>query len=456
MEMIRIKKTYIFLFLLLLIYLFLISIEARRFNILIYLQNAFVVLFAGYNLFVRKSRYPFSLYQIFNVFSLIFFGFTPLLIYKFDSQFFQMGYVPDEYYIKSYFSLILFLLIYDFLYTYFNSRNVSSTFLYNLFDYSKLRKNGKIVFNNCSIVILIVLVVAFLVFILSVCDYSIVNIVLSVGQKVSAQAGLSQPVDLIFSNFIRPFCLILFLFYFLLGKNKYYKLLLFAFASFIILPTAVPRYMSGILYTAVLLLCIKFCRKENLLSYTMIGGIVYLFPLLNQTRFSNFTSFNFKFNPQFFLNAHFDSFASYVQITNHEMITWGRQLLGTILFFVPRSVWPDKPIGSGWYYSEQLGANFNNVAVNYFAEGYINFGYFGVFIFTLGLAYFCAMMDKTYWKNNCFENKNGFTILYYLTFGLLFFVLRGDLMSSVAYGISLYAVVFFINSVLKLSNNKSN
>ncbi len=217
------------------------------------------------------------------------------------------------------------------------------------------------------------------------------------------------------------------------------------------MPTATARYMVGTLYIAVLLVCCKFFRKENVLSYILIGGILYVFPFLNQMRRTTIEKFDFSFNPKFFISAHFDSFFSYMQITNHGIITWGRQLIGTLLFFVPRSIWQDKPISSGHYYSEQLGANLNNVAVNYFAEGYINFGYLGIVIFVLFLAYYCAIMDTTYWKYNCFDNKNGFTILYFISFGLLFFILRGDLMSSFAYSIGLYAVIVFINCILKFT-----
>jgi len=359
-----------------------------------------------------------------------------------------MGYIPDEYYIRSYFSLIPVLLIYNYAYIYLGKKNEGSNCLYNFFDYSKKHINGRLHFSKKAILILVFLFICCFWGTLYICNFSISNLAFK-GKYDHFHLKLIQPMELFFCYFIRPFCLILFLFYCLLGKNNYYKILLFLLSSSIILPTATPRHMAGILYIAVLLIGFDFFRKKNILSYSLTGGILYIFPLLNQTRYLTFTKFDFSFNPKFFISGHFDSFFSYIQITNHEVITWGKQLLGVIFFYVPRSLWPTKPIGSGYYYSEQLGDRARNIAVNYFAEGYINFGYLGILLFTILITYFCVIFDNTYWRKDCLINKNGFTILYYLSFGLLFFVLRDSLMSATAYTISLYSVVFMINCILK-------
>ncbi len=450
-KIVNINISYIFGSLLTLTYFLLMSIDAVRSNFIVFFLNAFVVIMSIFNLFFRKNQYPFSLYKIFNLFSLLFFGITPLLQLKFDSQFFGMGYIPDDYYIKSYLTLISFLLIYDFLYSYLNNKLTGSFRIYKFFDYSYINSTNNQSFPKKNIYILGLFFVASFFTVLYICGYSIYGLLFSM---LYPAVELNQSLNLFYSNFIRPFCIVLSLFYCLLGKNNYYKYLLVFISLVIILPTSIPRYMVGVLYIAMFLSCFSFFRKNNVLYYSLIGSVIYIFPLLNQVRIFSFSEYNFKFDPKVFVSAHFDSFSSYIQITNHEMITYGKQLLGTVFFFVPRFLWPEKPISSGHYYSEQLNANFNNLSVNYFAEGYINFGYIGVFIFTMLIAYYCVVMDTTYWKKNCFENKNGFTILYYLSFGLLFFVLRGDLMCSFAYSVGIYSIVLLINAILKLNTSK--
>ena len=46
-------------------------------------------------------------------------------------------------------------------------------------------------------------------------------------------------------------------------------------------------------------------------------------------------------------------------------------------------MWPDKPIGSGGFIAEQYDFFFDHISLNYWAEGYINFGILG------GCSFFC-------------------------------------------------------------------
>lgn len=84
-----------------------------------------------------------------------------------------------------------------------------------------------------------------------------------------------------------------------------------------------------------------------------------------------------------FKEGHFDSYQSILSVLNSEIITYGNQLLGVLLFWVPRSIWSNKPIGSGAFMAEITNLDFSNISMNYFAEGYINFGVFGMFLFLL-------------------------------------------------------------------------
>ncbi|GAB3421222.1 hypothetical protein GCM10027516_18380 [Niabella aquatica] len=150
-----------------------------------------------------------------------------------------------------------------------------------------------------------------------------------------------------------------------------------------------------------------------------------------------------------FSTANFDSYQNFALIVSEDMITWGRQLLGVFLFWVPRSIWLNKPIGSGALLGEQLNFSWTNISANYFAEGYINFGYVGILLFVIILSAFNAKLDNMYWRYAVNINHNFFKIFYYVLLGMIFFILRGDLLSSFAFTIGYLIAIFIVFKVTK-------
>ena len=130
----------------------------------------------------------------------------------------------------------------------------------------------------------------------------------------------------------------------------------------------------------------------------------------------------------------------YVEVAD---FTYGYQLLGSLFFFVPRSIWVTKPIGSGAMISTFMGQSFTNISCPLIAEGYVNFGILGVILFALVTGALCTVVDRKYWENAP-ENLNFslIKVLYPVLPPYFFFMLRGDLMSSFAYT-SAYVVTFW-------------
>ena len=63
------------------------------------------------------------------------------------------------------------------------------------------------------------------------------------------------------------------------------------------------------------------------------------------------------------------------------------------------------------------------------------------------LALFTAFMDKLYWRYTKKDSTYYFNVIYLVLLGLLFFVLRGDLMSGFAFSL---AILFAFISVFYL------
>ena len=126
-------------------------------------------------------------------------------------------------------------------------------------------------------------------------------------------------------------------------------------------------------------------------------------------------------------------------------VQYGRQLLGVVLFFVPREIWPNKPVGSGAFMADHLNMNFTNLSANYFAEGYINFGGAGIVLFLIILVWSCAYLDRIGVRVQ--RQNPPLFVLYLQVIFVLFYLLRGDLMSSFAL---LFTIVLFNMIVLNI------
>jgi hypothetical protein len=231
-------------------------------------------------------------------------------------------------------------------------------------------------------------------------------------------------------------------------------------------PLAMPRYMALTIFLAWLLAAgFQNFRRGHRFSLMLLGLFIIVAPLSGVTRYAGIDMDERISAPQELfqkavLVTDYDAWSSLcrtMQYTADHATTGGRQLMGAILFFVPRSVWPAKPIGSGAWLFGELGMEFRNVACTFLAEGYINFGFGGGLIFTALLALLIARFDGWYWQRNGQTFFSLPRLFYFVLIGMLFFILRGDLMSSVAYTIGLAAVFTFWQALFfwRLPNSRA-
>ncbi len=136
----------------------------------------------------------------------------------------------------------------------------------------------------------------------------------------------------------------------------------------------------------------------------------------------------------------FDAYMMFVATVSFgqkpDSITWGRQLAGAALFFVPRSLWPDKAYGSGALVVQNTVLSYYNLSEPLPAEGYVNFGAAGVALFAVAFGWILAALDKKYWKDMALSfqaRPNLLAITYPLLVGLVMFIMRGALLQSFAF-----------------------
>lgn len=414
----------------------------QNFSLRVFFTSIFIQLFSVYHIFSDTDK-PYSLKKIFYLFSLFFLGFAPFV--QFSNKISFWGYrslLEYEYFYMN--LIILFILFgYEILYRYFYKKELSFRTLniLPLFTLNRGLSGGKLLF-----LFSLSLIAFYLIFYYN--KFNFIALLYRGGEFTRMK--IDSSVSLIISNFVRPIPVICLLFYLLFAKRN-----IFFFSAFLVLalltcsPFGMPRFQVAALYIPVLLSFGLF-RGKNVFSILIIVGLMIVFPFLDNFRYLDSTrEITVGLNYDMFKEAHFDSYLNFAAIVFNNIITYGRQLLGVLLFFIPRSIWPTKPVGSGAYFADISDFSFTNISANYFAEGYINFGFIGIFIFLILLAYLTAKLDKIYWTKMVFMRNTSFSVVYYVLLGMLFFVLRGDLMSSFAYTMGIFFSIMFVTKIAK-------
>lgn len=380
-------------------------------------------------LFVKTKL--FSGYKIFYLFSIFFFGIAPLVQYKNKVSFFGARQLLKYEYLFQNLLIIFLLLGFHFLYKLF----------YHKFEFKiNFQLQSKSVSNHYFFVIsLLFLINKILVYPV----FSLRNFFLRMDFTIIHVK--SEAIIHVLSQFIFVLPLLFCYHLFILWQKKLSKyritiLLLLLIAGF---PTTLSRTTLAILSVPIIFYLIPNLFKKNNFVYVFIIGFFYVFPFLDQFRkVSSLKQLKYGINTRVFNTAHFDSYYNFGLIVYDIPIQWGKQLLGVIFFFIPRELWISKPIGSGALMARKLNMTFNNLSANYFAEGYINFGYIGILIFLVTLAFITAIFDK--FGHKIHESHPAMFYFYLQCIFLLFYLLRGDLMSSFA----LITMIIVLNTIV--------
>jgi len=255
--------------------------------------------------------------------------------------------------------------------------------------------------------------------------------------------------ELIFTKIIRSLPWACFVIGYISNKSKTILIVLFSLMLMTIFPTGLDRNATAMYWIPVVVLLFSKYIKRNRFVWFMLIALFIIFPF-----FDNFRHFNgeisLKFNLDYLDSMNFDASQLFMATIGTNTITYGSQLLGALCFFIPRAIWPTKPIGSGHFLVSSNDGWFTNVSMPFFSEGYINFGFIGIIIFISIIGSLCYYADKEYWKRPI-TIKSGY---YLILLGAIIFIMRGDLMSSFAFTIGImlsYALVSWVTS-----SNKHN
>ena len=235
------------------------------------------------------------------------------------------------------------------------------------------------------------------------------------------------------------------------GKKSPVKALLASICLFIAYPpTGQARYAAAAICLGFILTFSNRIKKGRCFLFLFLGGYLIVLPALNAFRHTDFLSVNFidilstmlKEYRTIWLEGDYDAYTMFTMsidyVRNHGS-THFMQFIGALLFWIPREIWPTKPVGSGYHMAETLGWSFKNLSCPLPGEAMINFGVPGIVLFSLLIGKMTRTIDGLYWSNQ-HNSMRCIDILYPVLTIFFFFISRGDMMSSMAYTMAYVAV----------------
>lgn len=254
-------------------------------------------------------------------------------------------------------------------------------------------------------------------------------------------------------------------------KSVWLNLLILLFAVLSLIsnfPTSTTRYWMGTILLG-LFIAYFFKRKESrIIDYGILGIMLIGFPLLYVFKNTNYDITNMfssglEYNGivESFNTIDFDAFsmiARSIRYVRENDFTYGEQLLNIIFFFIPRSIWATKPITTNVLVASATGNVYTNLSCPLPAEGYVNFGVFGVALYSYVSAKISSFLDYMYWEKSVDTNVNIINSIYPFLCVISLYISRGPLQPSFIQTVALLLPLIFINLVFakKSKFKKSN
>jgi len=293
-------------------------------------------------------------------------------------------------------------------------------------------------------------------------SYNLSSVTALLMEKLGEESSVSQMASLVLRKTIMVMPLIFLIFSFV-RKNIPFRYGVIFLACFIVLffknPVVEHRNGFGLVYLVAFwaILANIFWSGERLVGlFSIVFGVA--FPLAQAAAPHRFISEQFNFSDLFlttYNSVNFDAWSNVIagfSYVNDLGYTFGEQLMSSLFFWVPRSIWESKGVATGQMVGEYLIDHHNhwmtNISWPLMAEGYIDFSFFGVIGYAVALAFLANRIDRAV----VYAGPSVFFASVYAAFSFIF-LLRGPLLSSLAYTIGGIIGIFIM--VLLTRNSRS-
>lgn len=406
---------------------------------------------------IVRNQQAVTLYKVYYIFNFIFMFFAPLQQYLNGTVFqlqngWKLIYTDNDYFCANV-SLIIFSVCFELAHSFFYKKN----------KHGSRRKQYYFVTTQSDFTTLfLILMSVFVMGILFVTG----NIVgkASVSFESSNQNIISQIINIL--RFFPVACFLISV----LQKSQNYKIYRFAvliYAAEIIiiffpLNGTISRYLLFGTYLSLFSLFFSKSRFKSMLFLGYVIGFYFIFPAFNyfKTHESGDLS-GFSFILVDFDFVDYDAYQLFMASMGYVKRSGtflGMNFLTAALCFIPRSIWHGKMAPSGEIIARFFGSSFTNLSCPFVAECFLGFGWFGILLGGLFLGWIFKIIDK-FNDSNSYFLKGVFCILS----GLMIYILRGALLPTVSYTISLvislamvcginryFSFIYFANPAVKM------
>lgn len=419
-------------------------------------QNGAIILIAMVQIIILVVRQNFSVGLIHWFFVLLFFGIVPGIksfynIFPLVSR----SSSPELLLLTTNYAILLWCTVYSLVYNY------STTGRHVLVHFEDDRKKS---LSNLYVVAGCLIALAFYVF---------MQRPLALFVRGGGISGVfsSNIIKLMFQYFCRPAAFFLFALVVLDKRvfNDHNKQVAFAVLTTIIFflynsPIATARFYAFAIWISVVSLIFLNKRRTGFALLGILGGGIFGAEVISGFRggVASALQSEVSFGLEYWTSMTFDAYemlASAVSYTLTNGYLYGENFLGAMGFFVPRSIWVTKPIGSGAFLMEEFYrfnnpyGDFTNVSCPLVAESFLASGFLGVAVISFVAGGVTKLLDQLY-SNSLSLRRPGvkfFQAYYFVAGGTFFFMMRGDLLSSWAY-LTGITTSFFI--VMKFAEGK--
>lgn len=396
-----------------------------------------------------RDKYNYSLNKIYWYFSFFFMFFSPLLQYL--SEYRMWGFYYSDYdYINTNVILIIWNCIYIFTNRIYKVKSKEKD------NSKKINYSDNNLYIGCFISFLSLIIMIALVG--GIKNFFIRN----TNNVLISNLGF---INTLLNNFFRTIP-----FYFFLYSIYYYKMtkkrkILVTSMFFLILtivlndPISMTRYWTAGIYFGIVICLFNNFIKNKRFDFFLIIIFSVLFPAFQLFKWYSLVDViegkAVKDLINCYNNADFDAFSMITRTiwyVKEEGIVFGKSLLTTLLFWIPRIFWKNKQIPTGELIATYQGQKFKNLSAPLIAEGYINFGFFGIITYSICLSMLIKFLDYIYWN---YSKEGSYIIYIYPSFlGLLVFILRGAFHPAIVYTFVFYLFIIIIKIKKKLCNKK--
>jgi oligosaccharide repeat unit polymerase len=213
-------------------------------------------------------------------------------------------------------------------------------------------------------------------------------------------------------------------------------------------PISNARYWFGAVVLSLILIIVPWSKIGiGRWSYAYLAIFLIIFPYTDLFRNQLDASLEIhKVTDIIMKKGDYDAFQMVLNTSEYTEIVGilpGRQLLSTLFFWIPRSIWHSKPYSSGQEIGEGIGYKFTNLSCPLWAESYVNFGYIGVVIIFILLGYTTTKLQNRYIASKDRSEITLSQILVPFLSAFQIFLLRGDLQNAFTY-LSVFLVLAYL------------